>query len=360
MKPEEKIKLHIWWMLKRIKEKYLATPSGMAVQFDTGNSEYSNSAIPTIEERNILMWKLDKDFKVVKILEVKEASQYTGFMTTFTIKILQPKFDEIFYKYEGEVTKNFSYNNENEVKISRDSLLKIKRVLDCIQKKREISPSTQTVFEFEGMEFLEAGQGLISELEVESIMNKICQDSKGISYELAEIEGDIDTPSPRFMVTIIDSVAYKNYHKKISEKFYSLEPSFQKIKQEEKGDSNESTQLKKDGNPFCEVINGTGYLRFNKHGEKIKIGGRKTRHFKLLQFLLDPIGVYKTIESVFEKIQLPKDTNDQRLWDANTGKTAKITIIQNSIKELQKDRKLKGKIIFTFNAKKTQIKAELR
>jgi hypothetical protein len=144
------------------------------------------------------------------------------------------------------------------------------------------------------------------------------------------------------------------------------EPTFTKMFREYDdyfhGRSNEITVIPSEevNTPYCFLEGNLGYLQFVKHGQRTKIGKETTRHFKLLQCLLDPIGVYKTIESVFEKIQLPKDSNDQKIWDANTGKMAKITIIQNAIKELQKGKKLKGRIIFVFNGNKSQIKAELK
>lgn len=113
------------------------------------------------------------------------------------------------------------------------------------------------------------------------------------------------------------------------------------------------------GYPLIVEEGGKGYLKFGKFGKKIQIGRPNSRHFRLLKCLLDPLGVSRTIDSVFEAIKLPKDENDPRLSDWNTRETRMIELIKNAIKELQKGNKLEGKIRFEFNDTKTQIKAKL-
>ena len=109
--------------------------------------------------------------------------------------------------------------------------------------------------------------------------------------------------------------------------------------------------------PFCIVENNYGYLKFDKYGEKIKIGTPKSRHFRLLECLLEPFGRAKTIEGVFDWIRLLKDKKDSDLsgWDNYKKHNRQITIIQNTIKELQKGNKLRGKLAFEFDDTKTKI-----
>lgn len=111
--------------------------------------------------------------------------------------------------------------------------------------------------------------------------------------------------------------------------------------------------------PYTVTKDGWGYLKFGEHGKKKKIGKASSRHFKLLQTMLSPVGVSKTVESVFEAIRLPKDKNDTHLSDWNTSATRKMKLIRYAIKELQKGNKLEGKIKFEFNDTKTQLKAVL-
>lgn len=109
--------------------------------------------------------------------------------------------------------------------------------------------------------------------------------------------------------------------------------------------------------PFCIVENNWGYLKFDKYGEKIKIGTPKSRHFRLLECLLEPFGKAKTIEVVFDWIKLLKDKKDSDLsgWDNYKKKNRQIVIIQNAIKELQKGNKLRKKLAFEFDDIKTKI-----
>lgn len=110
--------------------------------------------------------------------------------------------------------------------------------------------------------------------------------------------------------------------------------------------------------PFCVVENGWGYLKFGKYSEKIDIGSPESRHFRLLQYLIDPkVGTAKTIEGAFDAIRLLKDKNDPELsgYDAYRRKSKQIAIIQNTIKELQKGNKMQNKLKFKFDDTKNKL-----
>ena len=111
--------------------------------------------------------------------------------------------------------------------------------------------------------------------------------------------------------------------------------------------------------PFCIEKNGWGYLKFGKYGKKKKIGKASSRHFRLLKTMLSPLGVSRTVDSVFDAIKLPEDKNDTRLQDWNTSANRKVELIKYAIKELQKGNKLESRIRFEFNSPKTQLKAKL-
>ena len=124
--------------------------------------------------------------------------------------------------------------------------------------------------------------------------------------------------------------------------------------QKEKNENKKTT-----GRSFCITEGKWGYLKFYKQGKKIKIGGINSRHFRLLQCLYEPLGVFKTIDSAFEAIRLPKDTDDSRLGGFSTSKNRKIEKVQYSIKELQKIKELQGKLKFTFDYQKRYVKLEV-
>jgi len=111
--------------------------------------------------------------------------------------------------------------------------------------------------------------------------------------------------------------------------------------------------------PICFVEKGIGYLKFSEDGEKIKVAGEKTRQFQLLQLMINPIGVARNVESVFNQIRKPKDEKDPDLLDINTKKSKMINIIEATIKELQRDNTLRGLIAFKFQKNKSQLKARL-
>ncbi len=90
--------------------------------------------------------------------------------------------------------------------------------------------------------------------------------------------------------------------------------------------------------------NGMGYLKLNRKGKKIPIGKIKTRKFRLLKILIDPVGTARTVDSVFEEIKLPRDEKDGRLNDSYLSHKRKLEIIQNTLKELQKREGLKGRV----------------
>jgi len=124
------------------------------------------------------------------------------------------------------------------------------------------------------------------------------------------------------------------------------------------GETGDSIQVKT-GKPYCIVENGWGYLKFGKFGKKKKIGKPKSRPFRLLQCLLEPLETGRTVDSVFEAIRLSKDKDDSRLSGWNTSQTRKVEIIKNTIKELQKGKKLEGKITFEFDEINRQVMARL-
>ncbi len=109
--------------------------------------------------------------------------------------------------------------------------------------------------------------------------------------------------------------------------------------------------------PLCETEEQWGYLKFNEYDDQIKIGNKNSRHFKLLDELLNHFDIQKNIESVFEYIKLPKDKQNANLNDQYLQKNEMIKIIKNAIKELQRDKKISGKIKIEFSGDDTYIRA---
>lgn len=114
--------------------------------------------------------------------------------------------------------------------------------------------------------------------------------------------------------------------------------------------------------PFLVTEKRKGYLKFTKNGEKIFIGSIGTRKFRLLKALIEPsdtIGTARNLDTVFEAIQLPKDKSNSKLSDSYLKKNEQVSIIEYTIKELQKVRKLQGKLHFSFGDNKKKLWLEV-
>jgi hypothetical protein len=116
------------------------------------------------------------------------------------------------------------------------------------------------------------------------------------------------------------------------------------------------------GHPFTYTEGSNGFFKFYKEGPKIKIGGKTTRPFLLLQCLCDPsFGIEKAVEQVFEAIQIPSDANNRSLqkWSQNRD-ASMVRIIKNSaIKQLQKIKELQGKLFYKFSPGEKQLQLQL-
>lgn len=102
-----------------------------------------------------------------------------------------------------------------------------------------------------------------------------------------------------------------------------------------------------------------GYFKFNKRSKRIPVGGKETRHFRLLRFSCDPIGVERTLESVFEAIRLTKDSEDTKLQDLQYRDERKKTLIRSTQRELQGLPLLKGHLKFKFNKRQKTYHMEI-
>ena len=109
--------------------------------------------------------------------------------------------------------------------------------------------------------------------------------------------------------------------------------------------------------PYCEIREGWGYLKFGERGEEVKIGKAGFQPFKLLESLIEPrVGLAKSVDTVFEAIR-----ENIKYKSKTTGvynpldRTQKINLIKYTIKELQKGKKLKGKLKFKWNEMKSKI-----
>lgn len=110
------------------------------------------------------------------------------------------------------------------------------------------------------------------------------------------------------------------------------------------------------GKPHCVEKYGIGYLKFNKDGEEIKIGGTNSQPYKLLRCLTEPFGNPKSINTVYEAIREGRRIKPTGIYRGEIDRAKKIQLIENSaIKEAQKGGKLRGKIKFEFDETKSKM-----
>ncbi len=185
--------------------------------------------------------------------------------------------------------------------------------------------------------------------EVQSIiaefLNPIYYDisNKNISIKLFDYINEI----------FIKNVDPNNYQKWLqSASKYIIIP--QEIKIENNNEPVKITNKKNQITIFEEK--GSGYLKFYKEGKKIKIGSIKTRKFRLLKALSDPLEVAKKVSIVFSQISLPKDKNDSSLEDTYLSADRQRNLIEYTVKELQKMEELKGKIKLEFTDNKRNVR----
>lgn len=194
-------------------------------------------------------------------------------------------------------------------------------------------------------------------------------------YDTKRIESDSfykndDSVSKMAELGLLKVISYNSNNKPIDTStirryfYFQVEFSPKKLKEylrkrkNKKEISFKDEVLDLDTLPVCIEEKTKGYLKYNKFGQKIPIGNTKSRHYRFLRYMLDPmlINTYKSIETVFEEIRLPKDEIEHDLSKYSGFTHKKLEIIQFCIKELQKEKKLQGKIKFELNPQETHIK----
>lgn len=112
-----------------------------------------------------------------------------------------------------------------------------------------------------------------------------------------------------------------------------------------------------EGKLYCSADGVWGYIRRNRSGERIRIGNKRARKYRLLCCLLEPINTFRTADTVFEAVRQDKDKNDPLLQSPTTAHRRKVTLIESAIDELQRGRKISNTLKIEWNEEKTQLRA---
>jgi len=101
MTPEEKFNREIWYVLRRIKEKAFYVLSESPIEYKIKYDQFKGSElIPSPENEEQIIRKLE-ELKAIKIIK-EEFYPHDEYIGTFfsNLQLLQPKFDEIYKKYQ--------------------------------------------------------------------------------------------------------------------------------------------------------------------------------------------------------------------------------------------------------------------
>lgn len=97
MTPEEKFNQDVWWVLQEIKEESLATLKDKPLKFEV--VKLVAAGIPSQDRQKNIIHKL-QELKAIKITYETDPSGGGISRYLFELKILQPKFDEVYKKYQ--------------------------------------------------------------------------------------------------------------------------------------------------------------------------------------------------------------------------------------------------------------------
>jgi hypothetical protein len=350
--PDEKI----WEVIKAIKDANALAPTKDMAFVDVRKFE----KIMSRTECEQIFEKLQRQYECITIGITPDYTDNFIIRLNITNKPrLDSLSDEIHNKFFSEISRLAPNNFLAVVDIFRD-------IMDNLQMttaNEVVIPIMPSVLRF---------QELMPNDSPNSINNYCELRVKAVNYlkdngriENFEIENAPELPRWKRKITIfVDRIKVDKFYTDLINKYDArVVVDMGQIYTETKEQKNEPIKTDEQTadnteKPYTIVKDGVGYFKLYKEGENIKIGKENTRHFKLLQCLTEPnFGIQKTIEAVFEAIKQPQDDNDTRLSGlaSPATKTRMLEIIEYTKKELQKIKKLKGKINYCMDNKKQKM-----
>ena len=100
MNPYEKFNRDVWFVLQKIKEENLRTASGKPIEYIVKFSGYQPPITLKPENEPKILKKIEELLAIQIIEKTESPSEYHVEAIFFYLKILQPKFDELYKKYE--------------------------------------------------------------------------------------------------------------------------------------------------------------------------------------------------------------------------------------------------------------------
>lgn len=190
MTPEERVNQEVWWVLQRIKEEGLI--AGDKIFFYDTTTSLIAPGVPTRDrERAIIQNKLAQEERAIKITR-ESAPDWRGTVSGFYLKILQPKFDEVYSYYQGL--------SKNENKISK-TIINTDKGIQYIEPKINNTPVKIVISDLKSMY-----QEIEHEQDRVQFFIKIAQYGKYI----LENQSTINALSPLYQEAQDDTNTYKD------------------------------------------------------------------------------------------------------------------------------------------------------
>lgn len=373
MTPEERVNRYYWWVLQKIKEMLLTSPEGESIRYPP--THIMASGVPGKEMEQNILRKLEQ-MKILRIEDNVAKLWLSRSLPYYELTIFQQKFNTVYNEYKKIYTEQQPKSTDFNIEIdewlnSKDdrTTRRIWQVVSALKYEWQLRDKETFNIPYDKFE----REKISNVHDLEAILTTL--HNKNFIFVIRKIgetphTNNPDKPTGSLWATIVDKPEIIRQSdtqiKIIPQRFVYLAKKIEELVSS-KNQKSPDTKIKKgnltsesiseDSIPYCISEGSLGYLKFSKHGKKTKIGSKDSRHFRLLQCLFSPINVYKTVDSVFEAIRLPKDNDDSRLMEYSTSSTRKCDIISYAIKELQKGNKLEGKITVSFDPSKTKIKA---
>lgn len=156
---------------------------------------------------------------------------------------------------------------------------------------------------------------------------------EGLSFSMERTLSQYDESCPDGFDYILASFAF--VPSRLNTALYLIKEKLEAKDSVQGGDVAKEESPSRYEEPTMEKAKGVGYLILN--GERIRIGREHATKCRLLFFLCMPFGVPKTIDAVFEHIQTVRHKKDPRFSDEYTSQEAKIKIMKDNLKEINRD-----------------------
>jgi hypothetical protein len=257
-----------------------------------------------------------------------------------------------------------------------EEIKQIERVKEILSERLEKAGGKPVVFYFTGM----ANDLLLSnQMVFEEILNTIQDKSnREVSWrykiEQRRLPISADRPNPEFLPPVPVGVEILVKHPDQLEKtFLSILNLSNAVVQQVsvvEGGSETVTRYSKSRLLIEKDESGipAGFLQLSKHSPKLRIAEADSRKFKLVVCLFNPTGsmaepyhpVAQNYSRVFDHIRKPNDKANGNLDNFSTQRSAMITVIKNTIKEIRRDEELKKYFNFIWNNDLVRLEINLQ